>query len=326
MNPSAAVDLHTTSNLNPTPTFDPWTLGASLYVPATRPDLLALGTDKLSQLTSLIYCTEDAVREEDVALALENLQHTLPQLPHSGGPLRFIRARNPRVLTQLLQMDLSKISGFVLPKIHAENAADYMHLLANSQWQHLGVMFTLETHEALCEQRMMQLRDLIVQESWMQKVLSLRIGGNDLMHALGVRRSPGRTLYEGPLERVISMLIGVFKPYGLSLSSPVYEVYSDLHTLAREIQQDLEYGLCGKTIIHPNQLETVLTGYRVPERDVLEARAIVDPKAPAVFAMNGRMCEPNTHIRWAKDILTRASKYGILREEKSQMDHFTLPI
>ena len=70
----------------------------------------------------------------------------------------------------------------------------------------------------------------------------LRIGGNDLMHALGVRRTPGRTLYEGPLERVIGMLVGVFKPYGFMLSSPVYEVFDDLTTLAREVSRTSNMG------------------------------------------------------------------------------------
>ena len=49
-----------------------------------------------------------------------------------------------------------------------------------------------------------------------------------------VRRTPGRTAYEGPLERVISLLCSVFKPAGFALSSPVYEVHGDPATLARD--------------------------------------------------------------------------------------------
>lgn len=300
----------------------PWQLGASLYTPATRPDLVALGSGKISGLSSLIYCTEDAVREADVPLALDNLRAALPQLPLTGSPLRFIRARNPDVLAQLLTLNLSAITGFVLPKIHDGNLAEYMRVLERSGQDHLKVMPTLETREALSETRMTLLRDLIFMEGWPGRVLSLRVGGNDLMHALGVRRVPGRTLYEGPLERVMGMLVGVFKPYGLSLSSPVYEVYSDPGTLAREVAQDLEYGLCGKTIIHPAQLATVLEGYRVPESELLEARAILAPDAPAVFSMHGRMCEPATHSRWAQDVLARAELYGVRRVTENEALNF----
>lgn len=302
---------------------NPWALGASLYAPATRDDLVQLGTDKYPQLSSLIYCTEDAVREEDVPRAMANLARALPELPAPGtGPLRLIRARNPEVLAQLLTLDLHGISGFVLPKTHDGNLATYMRHLHREEHAHLSVLLTLETREALSEHRMACLRDLIFQESWQHKIACLRIGGNDLMHALGVRRTPGRTLYEGPLERVISMLIGVFKPYGFMLSSPVYEVFEDLITLAREVQQDLEYGLSGKTIIHPVQLSTVLNGYRVTEGDLEEAHAILAEDAPAVFKMNGRMCEPATHTRWAQDILIRAEQYGTLPPLRHEALHF----
>ncbi|MFK7601042.1 HpcH/HpaI aldolase/citrate lyase family protein [Deinococcus sp. SM5_A1] len=317
-----------TTSLSPAPPLNPWRLnpwqlGASLYTPATRPDLLALGSGRYPSLTSLIYCTEDAVLEADLSLALANLARTLPLLPPPGtGPLRLIRARNPHVLAHLLTLDLRGISGFVLPKIHAGNLADYLRALDHSAWPQMPVLLTLETPEALSEAQMTRLRDLILDGGHGPRVAALRIGGNDLMHALGVRRKPGRTLYEGPLERVISMLIGVFKPHGFALSSPVYEVFGDLPTLARELEQDLDYGLCGKTIIHPAQLHTVLDAYRVSESDLLEARAILAPDAPAVFQMNGRMCEPATHTRWASDILSRARLYGVLETQRHEALHF----
>ncbi|WP_291425962.1 HpcH/HpaI aldolase/citrate lyase family protein [Deinococcus sp.] len=292
---------------------NPWQLGASLYVPAARPDLLALGQGKYPRLGSLIYCTEDAVRPEDVPLALANLRGVLPQLSAAGGPLRFIRVRNPVVLAQVLEYDLGGISGFVLPKVHGGNLGDYLRLIERQAPAHIRVMPTLETREALSEDHMNLLRDQIFHECWQERILSLRIGGNDLLNVLGVRRARGRTLYEGPLERVISMLVGVFKPYGLNLSSPVYEVFSDSETLERELRQDLDYGLCGKTIVHPAQIDTVINGYRVAETDVAEAQAILAPDAPAVFSLHGRMCEPATHSRWAQEVLTRAELYGVSR-------------
>lgn len=312
-----------TAPLSPTLPLNPWRLGASLYTPATRPDLLALGTGRYAALSSLIYCTEDAVLEADLPLALANLARTLPLLPPPEvGPLRLIRVRNPAVLAQVLTLDLRGISAVVLPKIHAGNLGAYLRVLDDSACPRLPLLLTLETPEALSEMHMTRLRDLILEGGHGPRVAALRIGGNDLMHALGVRRKPGRTLYEGPLERVIGMLLGVFKPHGFALSSPVYEVFGDLPTLARELEQDLEYGLCGKTIIHPAQLPTVLDAYRVAEADLLEARAILAPGAPAVFQMNGRMCEPSTHTRWATDITCRADLYGVLEPQRHEALHF----
>ncbi|WP_420597272.1 HpcH/HpaI aldolase/citrate lyase family protein [Deinococcus sp.] len=294
--------------------------GPSLYAPATRADLVALGTHRHSGLGSVIYCTEDAIREDELGAALRQLACALPALNGQPGPQRFIRVRNLEVMREVLTLDLRGVQGLVLPKVHGGNLGEYMALLKNRP--ELSVMPTLETREALSEHHMRRLRDQILRCGWQAQIASLRIGGNDLLSALGVRRAPGRTLYEGPLERVISMLVGVFKPHGFLLSSPVYEVFEDLVTLAREVQQDLEYGLSGKTLIHPVQLDTVLQGYRVSESDLAEAQAILAPGAPAVFKMNGRMCEPATHTRWAQDILARAEAYGLLPPQTQEALHF----
>ena len=54
--------------------FTPWDLGATLYMPATRSDLVEVVLDgKIPGLRSLVVCLEDAVSEHDVPLALQNL-------------------------------------------------------------------------------------------------------------------------------------------------------------------------------------------------------------------------------------------------------------
>ena len=64
----------------------PYALGATLYMPATRTDLLSvvLG-EKIPSLRSLVICLEDAVSESDVGYALDNLQRLLITLS-SGQP------------------------------------------------------------------------------------------------------------------------------------------------------------------------------------------------------------------------------------------------
>ncbi|MDO4263488.1 MAG: HpcH/HpaI aldolase/citrate lyase family protein [Deinococcus sp.] len=293
------------------PALSPWAVGASMYTPATHPDLYAVGTGRYPGLTSVIFCTEDAIREEDVPQALGQLERVLPALHGQSGPLRFVRVRSPQVLRELLTYDLSSLAGLVLPKVHAGNLGEYLDILNASRWAGLSVMPTLETPEAFSAEQMTRLRGLLLAEGWDRQILTLRIGGNDLMSALGVRRRPGQTLYEGPLAATLGMLVSVFQPYGLALSSPVYEVFSDPVTLARELRQDLDFGLCGKTIVHPAQLQTVLAAFRVSASDYAEAEAILQPDAPGVFQMNGRMCEPATHRRWAANILARAQLYGL---------------
>jgi len=50
-------------------------LGATLYMPATRPDLWqVVNGEKYPELRSVVLCLEDAVVEHDVEFAKENLK------------------------------------------------------------------------------------------------------------------------------------------------------------------------------------------------------------------------------------------------------------
>ncbi|MFC4454635.1 HpcH/HpaI aldolase/citrate lyase family protein [Deinococcus sonorensis] len=291
------------------PTFDPLALGASLYAPATRPDLAALGNgEKAINPHSLIYCLEDAVRDDELPLALERLRSALPQLRQGTGPLRFVRVRSPRMLETVLGFEgRSALHGVVLPKVSRSNLREYLQLLPPE----LSALPTLETREVFSQRRMEGLRDFLLDSGFAGRVACLRVGGNDLLSLLGLRRTPGQTVHEGPLSGTLQMLVSTFVPWGFQLSSPVYEVYGDPSTLAREVQQDRQRGLCGKTVIHPVQVAVVAAAYQVTAAELRQARAVLDPQAPAVFARDGAMCEPATHGRWAAQVLRMAQLYGV---------------
>ncbi|HEX8527519.1 HpcH/HpaI aldolase/citrate lyase family protein, partial [Allosphingosinicella sp.] len=54
--------------------------------------------------------------------------------------------------------------------------------------------------------------------------------------------------------------------------------------------------------------------YAVRRGELAEARAILAPDSPAVFAISGSMCEPATHQRWARTIVKRAEIFGLRHE------------
>ena len=102
-------------------------LGASMYVPTTHKDLLAIANgDKFSHLRSVIFCTEDAIAERDLSYALFNLSLALQNMREDSDTLRFVRVRNVDVLARVLAMPgADKLSGFVLPKSTHHNFAAY---------------------------------------------------------------------------------------------------------------------------------------------------------------------------------------------------------
>ena len=276
-------------------------------MPATRPDLLTLGLgEKLPNLRSLIYCTEDSIHAADLPGALARLAETLPHLPE-GGPLRFVRPRDPRTLEALLALPgIQHLHGFVLPKLTARNALDYLRLLGPHS--PFSVMATVETREVFGSGDLENLRELLLGSG--VAVAAVRFGGNDLLSLLGLRRVPGLSAYDTPLATWIDRVVGAFVPWGIAVSAPVYEWIDDLATLERETRQDVQRGLSGKTAIHPAQIEVIERAYRVSAHDLEQARAVLHSHAPAVFRLGGGMCEPATHTRWAQAVLRRAEVYG----------------
>jgi citrate lyase beta subunit len=287
----------------------PYELGASLYVPASRADLAAIGNGlRIPGLRSVIFCTEDAIRADQVEGALDNLSQALPAL--RPGPTRcFVRARNPSILRRLLALNgVERLSGVVLPKVSRANLHDYLDPLQDHP--SLRVMPTLECADTFDPVAMRQLRRELEREGVRERILSLRIGANDLMGLLGTRRSPRQTIYETVLGPTLSMLATVFRPAGFNLTGPVFEGLAHPEVLALETWQDLQHGLFGKTAIHPQQVPIIESVYGVDASDLEQAVRMLDDEAPAVFRMGDVMCEPTTHQRWAVAVRERARLYG----------------
>jgi len=285
-------------------------LGASLYVPATRGDLVEIANrNRFPHLRSVIFCTEDAIAAADVSRAVTNLRQLLNQL-QPAGLLRFIRVRNPEILSVLLDMKgIDQLDGFVLPKITRHSLFDYVRFLpeASPHW----LMPTLETEDAFDPGEMRGLRDLILNDKIRSRVICLRIGGNDLLNVISLRRPRGRTVYETPLGPTIAQLVTTFRPHGLSLTAPVFDRFDDVESLAREVRMDVEFGLLGKTAVHPSQIPLIESHYSVGQVDWDTAQRILHRDAPAVFRHNDALCEPATHSRWANLICQRAEIYGV---------------
>jgi citrate lyase beta subunit len=287
-------------------------LGASLYVPATRDGLPAIGNGhKYPFLRSVIFCTEDAVHERDVPLALDNLAAALRRF-EPADVLRFVRVRNPGVLKSVLSMEgAGRLAGFVLPKVTIANLDDYFGLIPGDS--HFAVMPTLETVEAFDPSALRKLRTRLAMDHYRRRLLALRIGGNDLLNLLGLRRPSADTVYETPLALTIAQLVTTFRPHGFCLTAPVFEALDRPDVLASEVERDLGYGLFGKTAIHPSQVPVIESRYRVRAEELQAADRILDHGAAPVFRLHGTMCEPATHRAWAELVRERAAIYGVTR-------------
>lgn len=286
-------------------------LGATLYVPATRTDLFGIVTGRRHpSLRSSVICLEDSIRSADVPLALTNLAALLERLGEEETRLPvFIRPRDERMLAHILGFPgIETVRGFVIPKATAESLPFYLRVLASDS--HL-LMPTLETREAFDPAELGRVREQLL--AIKERVLCIRIGGNDLLHTIGARRSSVRSAYDGPLGGTIANLVTAFAPFGFSLSAPVFEHFDRPELLREEVEYDIEHGLLTKTAIHPRQIDVIQSAYRVGAAELAEAREILSDDR-GVFALNGSMCEPATHGRWADSVAKRAAIYGVRPE------------
>lgn len=286
-------------------------LGATLYVPATRGDLIGIATGaRYPDLRSVIFDLEDAVLDRDTGTAFANIAALLRQIalaPPPQGPRLFVRPRNAEMLARITHLPgVQAIDGFVIPKATADVLPAYIAAMPHPQHR---LMPTIETREAFDPAEMRRLREQLM--ALHDRVICIRIGGNDLLQTLGARRSRVRTAYDGPLGNIIAVLVSAFVPWGFAMSAPVLENFSDAELLQAEIDRDLEHGLMTKTAIHPTQVAMIHHAYRVEPADLATAHAILDEAAPAVFAEAGTMCEPATHRGWAAAIARRAALYGV---------------
>lgn len=297
-------------------------LGAALYIPAIHPHLTAiLRGEKLRHVKEIIICTEDAIAEHELPAALNNLSDALSHTTFNNR-YRFLRPRNPEVLTHILHHPnaLSCFAGVVLPKLNRSSFSAWSEIVprTTAAGKPFWLMPTLETVDVFDPGEMRALVKTLKNSPLAPNILTLRIGGNDLLALLRMRRPRGTTLYETALGKVIADLVTIFLPYGFRLSAPVFEYLDDPATLAREIIADLNHGLTGKTAIHPDQVAWIESHYAVQACDLHVAKTILNPEAKGVFRLNGAMCEPATHRPWAEKILTSAQAFGTRDNEEDE--------
>ncbi|EPN64242.1 hypothetical protein A235_15508, partial [Pseudomonas syringae pv. actinidiae ICMP 19079] len=211
---------------------------------------------------------------------------------------------------------MAHVDGFVVPKLSLKSLTSWEAAVTNPA---LALMPTLETPEVFNPTAMVELGQAL-KASLHERIIALRIGGNDLMGCLGLRRNPAMTLYSTPMGYVIPMLAGVMGAQGFALTAPVFEQLATPDILEQELALDITNGLVGKTAIHPSQVNIIQNALRVSLEDMNSARMILNSVAPAVFKYNDAMCEPATHYKWATHIMERAKWHGVLPTPASIMD------
>ncbi|MCA9775036.1 MAG: HpcH/HpaI aldolase/citrate lyase family protein, partial [Myxococcales bacterium] len=225
-------------------------IGATLYMPVLHQRVreIVLGA-AAPPASSIVLCLEDALHESDVERGVTTLMGLLAAAPArpAARPRLFIRPRSFDMAARLRSVPgIGRIDGFVAPKIRVETLPDWISLLSGSD---LRLMPTIETGEFFDPARLVAVRDLIL-GSGPDRIAAVRLGGNDLLGTMGLRRQRGVTAYEGPLGWFLSMAGSILTSAGVPVAAPVFDIIDDLETLRREVERDVAMGFISKTEIH----------------------------------------------------------------------------
>lgn len=219
-------------------------LGATLYMPGTK-DIKEKVLHHQLDVTSLVMCCEDAIKEEDLPLAEQNILDHMDffadkiaagELTHDDIPLIFVRVRNPqqfvRFADRMTAKQASVLTGFNFPKFSSKNALQVLQTLVNVN-NRLGVVLygmpIIEGPEVafneLRGQELLLLRNTL--EPYKDLILNIRVGGTDMSSLFGVRRGINSTVYDiMPVRDALSDVLNFFNRYNdYCVSAVVWEYF-----------------------------------------------------------------------------------------------------
>jgi len=247
-----------------------YAVGAVLYMPATRPAIAEdIANRKIKGLVSLVIDLEDAVADNRVHLAEENLRDTLDKLrtymdsgllePRSL-PLIFVRVRSVQQFEKLLRLlegRLSLLTGFAFPKFTAESGEAYFRMLeahnqeAGPEEPVLYGMPILETPDVIYRESrlsaLLGIRQLLMR--YRPYVLNVRIGATDFSSIFGLRRNPDMTIYDiGVIRDCVTDIINIFgrEESRFVISGPVWEYFKSDRVLKPQLRMTPFQEMMGK--------------------------------------------------------------------------------
>ncbi|MFJ7669360.1 HpcH/HpaI aldolase/citrate lyase family protein [Lysinibacillus sp. NPDC097195] len=231
-----------------TPDILSYALGATLYMPASMPNIIEMiYSQKYQDLKSLVIDLEDAVGDAELASCQEKLIQDINALYKlyvqkdialEDLPLLFIRVRSVEQF-QLLTSELGKhqevITGYVFPKFTAVQGRAYFEILEQTIAQHQLTLYgmpILESQDILYKESRMTalfaIKDVLRQ--YRKRVLNVRIGATDFCGIYGIRRRVDATIYDIAVIRdCIADIVNVLgrEEDDFVISGPVWEYFSN---------------------------------------------------------------------------------------------------
>ncbi|MGW4364763.1 HpcH/HpaI aldolase/citrate lyase family protein [Nocardia takedensis] len=227
-----------------------YALGATLYAPATRPDLAETIRKRSDRgVCSMVIDLEDAVADHEVESAKQRAVETLDLLASSPdpNPLLFIRVRDADTVGEIVERlgaGAAALVGFVFPKFDSATGQKYLDALeaaGRALDRPLYGMPVLESaalvHRQTRDHELGRIAAMLAEHR--ERVLAVRVGATDMCSTFGIRRDRDLTIYD---VRVVADVIADIVNYlgrtdgtGYVITGPVWEYFADHERMFRPL-------------------------------------------------------------------------------------------
>jgi citrate lyase subunit beta / citryl-CoA lyase len=262
-----------------------------LYMPGNN--ARAIDKARSLQVDCVVLDLEDSVAPDAKAAARQQVRDALAA---GGFGNREMVVRINGLDTQWWLEDLNEVApvkphAILLPKVsspdHLEHVAD--RLVDMSADHSIRVWAMMESAIA-----MLQAREIAAAAKDVETRLSVFVmGTNDLAKDTRTRITPGRDA----MRPWLMTTLAAARAFGIDIIDGVYNDIANAEGFARECGEARDMGFDGKTIIHPNQIETCNKAFTPSVEEVAQAKAIAaafdapENKGKGVIAIDGKMVE-----------------------------------
>ena len=262
---------------------------SALYMPGSN--ARALEKAKSLPADALILDLEDAVAPDAKTAAREQVCAAV----RGGGygprevVIRVNGPDTPWGLDDLAAAAQAGPDAVLIPKVNAPgdiHAAAHA-LRAASAPGHTRLWAMMETPRALLE------AGAIAAAAAAAGVDVFVMGTNDIAKETRARLTPGRA----PMLAWLSHCLAAARAHGLEILDGVFNDIADADGFAAECEQGRDFGMDGKTLIHPSQVEICNAIFAPEAEEVARARAVIaafarpENTTKGVLQLDGRMVE-----------------------------------
>lgn len=273
----------------------PWR--SVLYIPAAN--VRAMEKAKSLAADAIIFDLEDAVAPDAKDEARELLQTALRG--DYGRRARLVRVNGSE--TPWGTADLEMAAGtatdaILLPKVGAAADVEAVARALDAAGSDAAVWAMIETPAGVLN---------AAEIARAPRMGGFVMGTNDLAKELGCAARSDRA----PMMTALQTCLLAARSAGIVCVDGVYNAFRDAEGLRAECVQGREFGMDGKSLIHPAQVEVANEVFAPSEEEIAVARAQIEAYGAAkaegrgVAVLDGRIVE-NLHVASAEATLARA--------------------